>query len=127
MKILSLLFLTLFLGKGCEAQKNEDLETTVVEYVANTRGFYKKIIVQNKTITVSKDRRGDDNPAPVKIADAEWQKIIEVKAVDNKSATKEMQKAAELAVRKVAKLIPAKQGGKPVRIKYSIPVTFRIQ
>ena len=28
-------------------------------------------------ITVSKDRRGDDNPAPVKIADAEWQKIIE--------------------------------------------------
>ena len=54
-------------------------------------------------------------------------KIVEVKAVDNKSATKEMQKAAELAVRKVAKLIPAKQGGKPVRIKYSIPVTFRIQ
>ena len=77
MKILSLLFLTLFLGKGCEAQKNEDLETTVVEYVANTRGFYKKIVVQNKTITVSKDRRGDDNPTPVKTADADLQKIIE--------------------------------------------------
>ena len=72
-----ILFLTLFLGKGCEAQKNEDLETTVVEYVANTRGFYKKIVVQNKTITVSKDRRGDDNPTPVKTADADWQKIIE--------------------------------------------------
>jgi len=77
MKILSLLFLTLFLGKGCEAQKNEDLETTVVEYVANTRGFYTKVVVQNKTITVSKDRRGDDNPATIKIADADWQKIIE--------------------------------------------------
>jgi hypothetical protein len=77
MKILSLLFLTLFLGKGCEAQKNEDLETTVVEYVANTRGFYKKVVVKNKAITVSKDRRGDDNPTPVKIADADWQKIIE--------------------------------------------------
>lgn len=54
-------------------------------------------------------------------------KIVDVKALDNKRATKDMQKAAELAVKKVAKLIPAKQGGKPVRIKYSIPVTFKIQ
>ena len=38
-----------------------------------------------------------------------------------------MQKAAEAAVRKVSKLTPAKQGGKPVRIKYTIPVAFRIQ
>lgn len=53
-------------------------------------------------------------------------KIIEVKAADNKNATPEMQKAAENAVRKVSKLIPAKQGGKPVRIKYTIPVTFKM-
>ena len=77
MKILSLLFLTFFLGKGCDTEKKQDLETTVIEYVANTRGFYKKIHVQNQMVTVSKDRRGDDNPKPIKIADADWQKIIE--------------------------------------------------
>lgn len=77
MKILSLLFLTIFLGKGCDTEKKQDLETTVIEYVANTRGFYKKIHVQNQMVTVSKDRRGDDNPTPIKIADADWQKIIE--------------------------------------------------
>lgn len=54
-------------------------------------------------------------------------KIVEVKAVDNKRATAEMQRAAERAVRQVSKLTPAKQGGKPVRIKYAIPVAFRIQ
>ena len=53
-------------------------------------------------------------------------KIIDVKALDNKNATPEMKIAAEKAVRKVSKLTPAKQGGKPVRIKYVIPVSFRL-
>ena len=52
--------------------------------------------------------------------------IIDVKALDNKNATPEMKIAAEKAVRKVSKLTPAKQGGKPVRIKYIIPVSFRL-
>ena len=52
--------------------------------------------------------------------------IIDVKALDNKNATPEMKIAAEKAVRKVSKLTPAKQGGKPVRIKYVIPVSFRL-
>lgn len=53
-------------------------------------------------------------------------KIIDVKALDNKNATPEMKIAAEKAVRKVSKLTPAKQGGKLVRIKYVIPVSFRL-
>ena len=53
-------------------------------------------------------------------------KIIDVKALDNKNATPEMKIAAEKAVRKESKLTPAKQGGKPVRIKYVIPVSFRL-
>ena len=53
-------------------------------------------------------------------------KIVEVKAENNKNATPEMQKAAENAVRSVSKLTPAKQGGAPVRVKYTIPVTFRM-
>jgi len=76
MKILSLLFLTIFLGKGCDTEKKQDLETTVIEYVANTRGFYKKIVVQNKTISVSKDRRGNDKPVSKKISDSDWKKMV---------------------------------------------------
>ena len=62
MKLLSLLFLTVFLSKGCDTKKNQDLENTVIEYVANTRGFYKKIEVKNKIIIVSKDRKGEEKP-----------------------------------------------------------------
>ena len=77
MKILSILFLTIFLGKGCEAQKKQDIETAVVEYVANTRGSYQKITVKNQIVTVSKDRNGNDKPVPTKIADADWKELVE--------------------------------------------------
>ena len=76
MKLLSLFFLTFFLGKGCDAQKQQDLQTTVIEYVANTRGFYKKITVQNQMVLVSKDRKGNDKPVQIKISYSDWKKLI---------------------------------------------------
>lgn len=47
-----------------------------IEYEANTRGFYQKIIIQNQSIAVSKDRDGKDQPVPTKISDADWNEII---------------------------------------------------
>lgn len=77
MKILPLLFLTIFLGKGCEAQNKQDIETAVIEYVANTRGSYQKITVKNQMVTVSKDRSGNDKSVPTKISDADWKELVE--------------------------------------------------
>lgn len=77
MKLISLLFLTIFLGKGCNAEQKQDAETAVIEYTANTRGFYQKIIVQNQKFTVSKNRDGKDAPAEQKISNSDWKKIIE--------------------------------------------------
>lgn len=53
--------------------------------------------------------------------------ITNVKALDNNRATAAMQKAAEKAVKRVPRLIPAMHGKTPVRIKYSIPVGFRMK
>ena len=86
-----------------------------------------KAVAKNTVYPEADLETGKQGRALITFIIDETGRIVEVKAVDNKSATKEMQKAAELAVRKVMKLIPAKQGGKPVRIKYSIPVSFRIQ
>ncbi|MFV5687472.1 hypothetical protein ACM55M_02465 [Flavobacterium sp. ZT3R25] len=77
MKILSILFLSIFLGKGCEAQKKQDIETAIIEYVANTRGSYQKITVKNQMVTVSKDRNGNDKPVPTKITEADWKELVE--------------------------------------------------
>ena len=53
--------------------------------------------------------------------------ITNVKALDNKRATVTMQRAAERAVKRIPKLSPAMHGKKPVKIKYSIPVGFRLK
>ena len=53
--------------------------------------------------------------------------VTNVKALDNKRATVTMQKAAEKAIKKMPKIIPARQGNENVRIKYLIPVSFRLK
>ena len=76
MKILSLLFLTIFLGKGCDSAKAQDIQSAVIEYTANTRGFYQKITVKNQMVTVSKDRNGTDKPVATKISNADWKELV---------------------------------------------------
>ena len=70
---------------------------------------------------------GKQGVAQVEFVIDEKGTITSVKALDNKRATIEMQKAAEKAVKRIPKLIPAKQGDKAVKIKYSIPVVFKIR
>ncbi|HEY0090886.1 MAG TPA: hypothetical protein VGB43_00240 [Flavobacterium sp.] len=77
MKILSILLITLLFGKGCDEETAKDVETAVIEYTANTRGFYQKINVQNQMYSVSTDRDGKDSPVKTKISDADWKMIMD--------------------------------------------------
>ena len=77
MKILTIVFLTIFMSNGCDSASAQDIENAVVEYTANTRGFYQKITVKNQMVTVSKDRNGNDNPIPTKISDADWKELLD--------------------------------------------------
>lgn len=86
-----------------------------------------KAVAKNAVYPEEDHELGKQGVALISFVIDEKGKIVEVKALDNKRATPEMKKAAEKAVKQVSKLIPAKQGGVPVRIKYTIPVTFRIQ
>jgi hypothetical protein len=74
MKIISLLFLTLFLGKNCQSQNNVDLSTARIEYTANSRGLYNNVIVENKTVSATKTR--DGKPISNSLTDAQWNALI---------------------------------------------------
>lgn len=76
MKIISLLFLTLFLGKGCNEETQNDIKTAVIEYTANTRGYFQKITIKDQMVTISKDRDGKDKPVATKISDSDWKDLI---------------------------------------------------
>jgi hypothetical protein len=75
MKLFTMLFLSLFVSKSCEGQTKNDLKTAVLEYTANTRGFYQKITIQDQMVSVSKDRSGNDQPIATKISDKDWKEL----------------------------------------------------
>ena len=74
MRILSLLLLTIFIGTSCSSQKQADMTATKLEYSAVSRGLYKKIIVQNKTVSVTNGR--NTQAVESKIDDAKWKQIV---------------------------------------------------
>lgn len=74
MKIITLLFLTLILGKNCQSQNNMDLSTAKIEYTANSRGLYNNTVIENKTVSVTKTR--DGKPVSNSLTDAELNALI---------------------------------------------------
>ncbi len=83
-KKLYALFALVFAFASCNCQKpvaeeNTSTKETVMnleklpkfEYVANTRGFYQKITIENKTVTVTSDREGVDKGETVQLSDAD--------------------------------------------------------
>lgn len=86
-----------------------------------------KAIVKNLVYPEEDLAVGKQGVAQVEFVIDENGVITNVVAVNNKRASLEMQKSAERAVKKIPKLIPAKQGNKEVRIKYTIPVVFKMQ
>ncbi|MBC7847450.1 MAG: hypothetical protein H7Y10_13275 [Flavobacterium sp.] len=76
MKLFTMIFLSIFLGKSCESQNKNDLKTAVLEYTANTRGFYQKITIQDQMVSISKDRNGNDKPVATKISEKDWKELV---------------------------------------------------
>jgi len=74
MRILSLLLLTIFIGTSCSSQKTSDMTSTQMEYSAVSRGLYKLIVVQNKTVSVTNGK--NTQPLVTKISDAKWKEIV---------------------------------------------------
>jgi hypothetical protein len=66
MKILSLLLLTVFLGRAAW-DKTSNLESAVIEYTANSRGFTRKSLFKTNGLNF-KDRSGNDKAVATKIA-----------------------------------------------------------
>ena len=76
MKTIALLFITLFMAKGCSQESQNDLANAEIVYTANTRGFYQKITLHNQEISVSKNRNDEGNGEVNKISDKDWKELV---------------------------------------------------
>jgi hypothetical protein len=76
MKIITTILLTIFLGKGCSNEAQNDISKAVLQYEAHTRGYHLKMIISNQVATISQSRIPDSPTEQVKISDADWKEII---------------------------------------------------
>ena len=105
---------------ACKGLSREEQKACFDEQLA--RAIVKHLIYPEEDV-----KDGKQGVAQVEFVIDEKGAITDVKAVSSKRSTLEMQLAAEKAVKKLPKLIPAMQGNKAVRIKYSVPVVFKIR
>lgn len=76
MKVITIILLTLFMSKSCSEQASNTLENTVVQYTANTRGFYQKVIIVNQKMSISKDRNNNEPMQQYTISENDWNELI---------------------------------------------------
>ncbi|MFT6638484.1 MAG: TonB family protein [Flavobacterium sp.] len=86
-----------------------------------------KAISRNLTYPESDYESGKQGTALVEFIIDEKGNITNVVSVDNKRATYDMRMAAEKAIKKIPRITPAKQGNESVKIKYIIPVSFKLK
>lgn len=58
MKLFTMIFLTLFLAKGCDRQLSDEMKKATIEYQATSRGYYLNINIQDEKLTMTKQRDG---------------------------------------------------------------------
>ena len=78
MKTIALLFISLFMAKGCSKEAQNELANAEIVYTANTRGFYQKITIQNHEVFVNKTRGDESKGDATKISDADWNALVEL-------------------------------------------------
>ena len=76
MKTITMILLTLFLGKGCSNEVQNDISNALLQYDAHTRGYHLKIIISDQKATISQARVPDSPTEQIKISDADWNQMI---------------------------------------------------
>ncbi len=76
MKVITLIFLSLFLSKGCSQEAKKNSANTTIEYIANTRGFYQKTVIKDQKISISRDRDEKGNGATTSISNEDWKELL---------------------------------------------------
>ena len=73
MKTIGMILLTIFLGKSCSNEAQNDINNAVIQYSAMTRGFHLKIIITNQMATISNGRTPESmSQKQIKISDTDF-------------------------------------------------------
>ena len=82
MRIVALLSTLIFVLGSCNSQKKAigtsiEMKDIEIQYEANTRGFYNKLVLNNVTISSTNDRDGKENPIVQKVSEVDLNALIQ--------------------------------------------------
>lgn len=83
MKLISYILFTLFLSKGCVNQPKQDFSKSTLTYTAETRGYFMQITIEDKELSISKDRETRLPSVRISLTAADQKKVLAIiKAID---------------------------------------------
>ena len=65
-----------FLAKGCGTETAKDMQTAQIEYTANTRGYYQKLMVNDGVLSISEDRNSDAKAKSTTLSKEQSQDLV---------------------------------------------------
>ena len=76
MKAITLILLMVVFGKSCNDESKQDIKSAVIEYTANSRGFFGKIVVKDGKAFVYREREKTAEPKTITLSEADEKELI---------------------------------------------------
>jgi hypothetical protein len=63
-------------GKSCSQSPKNDMANAEIHYEANTRGFFEKIIIKDKMVSVNNDRNNPENETNSRLSNNDLKQLV---------------------------------------------------
>lgn len=76
MKILSMIFLSIFLSKSCNKELNDEMKNTTIEYQAMSRGYFLNITIHDEDLSIIDKQEGKSRD--YKLSKKDWKELADL-------------------------------------------------
>jgi hypothetical protein len=66
----------MIVGKSCSQEAKNNMDNAEIHYEANTRGFFEKIIIKDKMVSVTNDRNNPENKTDSRVSDNDLKQLV---------------------------------------------------
>ncbi len=73
MKVIAMIFLSLFLSKSCNKELNDEMKKTTIEYQALSRGYFLNITIHDEALSII-DKQGGKS-RDYKLSNSDWKEL----------------------------------------------------
>ena len=73
MKVVAMIFLSIFLSKSCNKELNDEMKKTTIEYQALSRGYFLNISIHDENLSIID--KHDGKPSEYKLSKKDWKEL----------------------------------------------------